>query len=1018
MYNGTPQEINSKLRSCQIESIDVAAKYFRSRSNGSCLLSLPTGAGKSGVICCLSQFSNYKNILIVTYRRAICDQLYKQIKGDFFTKITSEEKSKSNTIKKTYNNLSVKDNTGIFCTTFQKLLAVDSEEIAELSQSFDLIIIDEGHSEPSPKWGSIIRGFKAKKIIVTATPYRNDLFSFDINTDHSYIFTYENAVEEKVISAPLFGKVKKEELVSTLKEHFEKNDDIVCIVKCDHFKDICEYYNILKDDFKTLAIHQQFETSPLDNNVYNVPSNLSESDYKVLIHQRMLDEGIDLPNAKILILTYSIRSGKELVQTLGRVVRLYKDKTPMVLDYNECTNVHLWENYKEFDKYLSNSHSLKKFINTLNTASLVEKYLEAFPDMSYFDSSYKRKFDFNRFNPLDSLKIPLASVCFYHKSNDFNLIDCLDKIYWEFTREGALSKINGELGVITSVCFDSSKFLRDTLFFQPSLEFVIIREVGDYVAVYDSRGKKYNKRKELGINQPVGADKLFKMISLSNKSKTTQASTRAIQVNAQQAESILYTAERLESTTSTQANGGYAVSTTIGSNLHDDLSVMSSYYLGVGSGRVSDQKERQFTLERFFEWIDAVKLTLESSQKISSSFLNSFAQTLDGVPSEKPVACIIDLNSLHTDLKIFHKNQCKKINAGFLFKKYRSGISFFEDTLVPIYKNTNYAYAIKLPIIKTQPLPQELEFYVDNGELKVNNTGLTFEVDGKIIDDSDIFNNETVKLIFNNGITYLNGAFYKFTLPTDDAKVSDEFFTRFIDLPCLQVCGLSEKDEDGLNNNQFSSSSVFYLIDQLSNIKNKSVQLSDLGDFHQYIPNIDLILCTDMDTEPADFVLSSKDKLIYVHIKCGTTNNPESSAGAIYEVGSQAIKNIHYLISNNKELQYANITRLRNPWPRLKGNSKGIVLNSRIRLFDKTSSSNHQLNDVLLKINSRRASALVKKEVWVVVGNGFSLSHFKKQFSDKVIKRSPESMQSYQIIDSWLLQAKSLGVDFKFFVSP
>ncbi|HDY7021970.1 TPA: hypothetical protein RRE39_005377, partial [Klebsiella pneumoniae] len=74
--------------------------------------------------------------------------------------------------------------------------------------------------------------------------------------------------------------------------------------------------------------HRQFETSPLDENLYNVPSNLAESPYKVLIHQRMLDEGIDLPNAKLLILTYSVRSGKELVQTMGRIVRWYKDKSP------------------------------------------------------------------------------------------------------------------------------------------------------------------------------------------------------------------------------------------------------------------------------------------------------------------------------------------------------------------------------------------------------------------------------------------------------------------------------------------------------------------------------------------------------------------------------------------------------------------------------------------------------------------------------------------------------------------
>ncbi|MBZ7258301.1 hypothetical protein FMK76_17760, partial [Klebsiella pneumoniae] len=73
---------------------------------------------------------------------------------------------------------------------------------------------------------------------------------------------------------------------------------------------------------------------------------------------------------------------------------------------------------------------------------------------------------------------------------------------------------------------------------------------------------------------------------------------------------------------------------------------------------------------------------------------------------------------------------------------------------------------------------------------------------------------------------------------------------------------------------------------------------------------------------------------------------------------------------------------------------------------------------VLEKINRRRASSLVRKEIWIVVGNGFSLNHFKSQFNPSVVKKSQESMQSYQLIDSWLLQSKSLGIDVKFFVSP
>ncbi|MCV5296161.1 hypothetical protein OFC42_30755, partial [Escherichia coli] len=89
------------------------------------------------------------------------------------------------------------------------------------------------------------------------------------------------------------------------------------------------------------------------------------------------------------------------------------------------------------------------------------------------------------------------------------------------------------------------------------------------------------------------------------------------------------------------------------------------------------------------------------------------------------------------------------------------------------------------------------------------NQTLTFMVDNEVVNESDIFNNNTVKLIFDNGITYLNGLFYKFTLPTDNARVADEFFSRFVELQDLLSGGLSEKDEDGLIGTSFSPSSIF-----------------------------------------------------------------------------------------------------------------------------------------------------------------------------------------------------------------
>ena len=416
--------ISEKLRACQQISIDTIKLYLQSDSKKSCLISLPTGAGKSGVICTVGHFSTFEKILVVTHRRAVCDQLYKQLKGRFFEKILLEEENhKKFLTKKIFNQINEIEDNGIYCTTFQKITSLSEDELATLETTFNLILIDEGHAEPSPKWGTAIRALKAKKVIITATPYRNDLFSFDIDADHSYIYTYKQAIADQVIVSPKFETIAIpqsnedinedtdfSEIYNKLNTIKELQPDAVCIIKCKEFSNIEKFFLKFKQSFKTVAIHEQFKDKGIDDTFSYVPADLAELGYEVLIHQRKLDEGIDIPEAKVLILTYPVGSGKELVQTVGRVVRIYQDYQPTVLEISTESNNNLWKNYLEFDDYISNAESAKRFLNTLDTSLLVENYLEVFPEHSYFDSCYRKKFNFKEFDPITSLEIPLASV--------------------------------------------------------------------------------------------------------------------------------------------------------------------------------------------------------------------------------------------------------------------------------------------------------------------------------------------------------------------------------------------------------------------------------------------------------------------------------------------------------------------------------------------------------------------------------------------------------------------------------
>lgn len=1014
MIKNLEKTLVENLRECQKKSILAIDEYISSQSQGSCLISLPTGAGKSGVICTLSHNTHLAKILIITHRRSVCNQLYEQLQSKFFEKILPEGTDLTPfVLKDVFNDINDISKEGIYCTTFQKLITLNEDDLRSLESKFDLILIDEGHAEPSPRWGSTVRALKAKKVIITATPYRNDLFSFDIDVDHSYIYTYKEANQDQVIVPPNFEQITEDKLFEKIESIRQKQPKSKCIIKCKEFNDIEKYFDIFSKSFKTIAIHHQYSKRNLEHRFQNVPKKLSELDYEVLIHQNKLDEGIDLPEAKILILTYPVGSGKELVQTIGRVVRIYDNYAPTVIELNDTSNKNLWDNYQEFDEYISNPQSAKKFLNTLNTSSLIESYLDAFPEHSYFESCYRKKFNFQQFNPLESLEIPLASVCFYNKLDGFSIYDCLDKLNWELMREGALSKITEELGVITAVCFSNSKFLKDSLFFEPSLEIMIIKELDEIVAIYDSRGRKFNGRDDLKIGRVIDVDKLFSVTSSSNHNTITkQANTRALQFSPTKADGVSLKSPNLEITNHAQSNSSYAVTTTVVSNLDHNDKIISSYYLGVGSGRICDQKNTRFTYDKFIDWLDNIETSLKSNYKTTSRFLNSFAQVIEDIPVDEPVACELDFSDTDfSNLTMVYKGQTYTIENSFIFRKYNSGFMIHDWYSQNKYSNIPYKTVIDQNLIISFEFDKELNVF------PVLSSEIEFFLNGVQKTPIEIFNNKTVKLLYKNGSTYLNGNFYKVQLPADTNIINHNIIKNLISLNCLKKNGLNEKDEKNLSTTKFGIDSIFYLIDQLSNIHDPSVLNIDLGDFYSFIPTVDLVLCTDMDTEPADFILSSKNKVVFVHVKCGSSSqNPQSPAGAICEVGGQALKNLHWLIHNNFS-KYANNTVLRQSWPRLTGSKPhNIHLDTRIRLFEKKFDINHNLDDVIRTIDERRLNPLVNKEIWIVVGNAFSKSHFINQFKSGTIA-SPESIQAYQLLDTWFNQASSNNVDLKIFVS-
>jgi superfamily II DNA or RNA helicase len=1002
--------LQPQLRECQKLAIQTILKYLSNgKAEKSCLVCLPTGAGKSGVIATASHLIGYSHILIVTKSRAVTEQLIKDVGGRFFKKLLPNENPELKKVKKLKDDWS-KD--CIYLTTFKKLEELTNKNRENLKKAFDVVFIDEGHSEPALKWSQLIRDLDALKILVTATPYRNDLFKFDVDPKQNYIYTFKEAFNNGILCSPQFIYENYSSLLVRIRTLLTAQPNTKCIIKCKTFNDIEKYFSLFESEFNVCAIHEQYTGGGTKNKYCSVPQDLGKSGYNVIIHQFKLDEGVDIPEAKILVLTYAVSSGRELVQTIGRVIRKFNNTSPTIVDMAASANKEIWDSYLDFDNYLSSPGCAERFLQTLNTTNLLNAYMENFPVYSYFDSRFMKKFELSQFVPAKDLRIPLASLCFVEKKDNFQLPLLIEKIKWEKEFSGDLVETYNGIeccSIIVSVVFSNSPFLKSTVFFEPTLEVMIVKEMKNYLAVYDSRSNNYSNREDIRTGKSVTMDKLLSLAALTGNVRIKEAYARAIGSTLRRAEGIALTGENLEDTLKLESNSSYALTRTTIDNINKNgESKHSSFYIGGSSGRIADRKQSNFTLKKLSEWIDEIDEVINSGTKSKSELLNSYASPVSEVPTKNPLSLLIDTEKLNTQISITFENEIIKIEPTIKLIQFSPIFELFDGV------------AAKLDYVDTKPV------------LTGNN--FIFSEDGDGFAQGDSFwewvNKQPNKILYPDGLSYFDGAFYRIKSPFErgvDLKNS-KYGRLFIGLPALLNGSLKEKGENHTNDS-FDPISIFHLIDLL-----KTETSGNKGPFEPYIPNCDIILCTDMGTEPADFILSSETakKLCYVHIKCGcSSTRPLSGANNISEVGNQAIKNIENATSKSTRKLIPNWSRVVEPWPSNPLNSNEpdtprviqrlrMIDGQRLNAFLTNNENITNVNDALEyaseRIIERRRSDAFEKEIWIIVGNGFSKQHFFEQM-DCPGCGNAESFQAYQLISSWISTANNYDATIKFFVS-
>ena len=299
-----------KLFSCQKGAILKVASYLQTPPNDrSALVQMPMGTGKTGIMAlCCTQFPRYKRSLVV----APAEYLTRQLEGAITKKFWSDARLKAPSHVKvkrftpaTLASDDLSSNTVLICTV-QSLQQMHADardpKYADLKNAIDLVLFDEGHSEPALTWAKAVRDLQKKAVLFTATPYRNDYRKFRVDEAFTYQFHYDEAERENIIrhvktsSYPQNTTLRRfADLVLDLSDTVtNQHEDARTLVRCQSANDIAQLVTTLNRARTGIAMGFHTALAETDFLKRRVPTLDDVDDsVRLFVHEKLLLQGVD-----------------------------------------------------------------------------------------------------------------------------------------------------------------------------------------------------------------------------------------------------------------------------------------------------------------------------------------------------------------------------------------------------------------------------------------------------------------------------------------------------------------------------------------------------------------------------------------------------------------------------------------------------------------------------------------------------------------------------------------------------
>lgn len=981
----------------QREAVKLMATYLAStaRSPGAAgLVTMPTGTGKTGVMAGIIESRRQRrHWLVLVPRRSLVRQVRRALDEEIWRQLRVPKPPRFPSVRELppasrIDEVGETTTATVFVGTFQKAVRIDAELGDDVSRrqacfgEFNAALVDEGHYEPSPEWSTAVRELGLPVVLFTATPYRNDELHFEADPQYRFWYHHHQAVADDRLRLPRFATVADGDT-----EHFI--DDTVAFVSRKHLARArvivrCATEGAIREcvaelqrrGMSAIGIHERFAGSGDVHLVDRVPAP-QDSDAQYWVHQNKLLEGIDDSTFRVVAFHDRLNNDRSVVQQIGRVLRRPSvvPKTAWVLSREGFEVSEIWDRYLYFDRHGGQA--------TATTPDFTQCLLDAQPVSAYYDSQFRapiylgdtdlwRRFAYQ----------PAARIYRQPASGRLSAAQLGAAIAEEYESGGL--RLQGPMfpdphtAVVGFIAIGNSAALLDGLFLEGSLGFTVVRLTQRRVFVFDTRNRLPEAIAKLKLPQEPrstlsllwDSDARLTSVSLDN----TDIGRRAPRSRTVRGVSIDDIAPEM-------TDYAYVCNIAEGYTPNSPLGAGSRRYVGFSRSRLRDGRANLITFEQYRDWVDDIDADLDDTDAVSAAALGRYADATITPPDPTPRHLLVDIDAA---------DYIRSATADTHEELHLDGVATeVSDGRVALQVNN-------------RSVPATVYWDAAGGRYRFESSVL------KSLDFRDRDSDRELTAVINSdqrlrvvphtaGTVYVHGQFIAIPDPhTNRAGLRLLNVITGMDALADVTCEKGVPVDD-----RFDRNSVFAVIDKLARTPR---QRREIGEMSSYFDALETLVCTDMGTEPCDFIAMQPDRIAFIHAKYG--EGAIRSATVFHDVVAQAIKNLSFVLPGTQsQPPKGNWDR---PW-RSKDSRGGTV--KRLRTPAVLSA-----DEMWSRAREIVTDPAAQKEVWIVLGAGMSISSVRTEMQSR--HPADEIIQIYALLQTAFSTVAQCGAQLRIFCSP